>query len=413
MNNTKKSKGNIELTEEQIYKLKKSVRYDIRELTIEILVKKYEKGLEYDEDNEYIDKTLFYNVIYVPDYQRDFTWDKLRQSRFIESVILGLPVPLIFVAENKDSAWEIVDGSQRIRTLHAFINNKLILNGLDKINTLNDFSFSDLDKSRQGKLLDTPMRMIVLSEDADDEVKRDMFERINRGSDLLKPMEKRKGIYIGYFRDFLYDLCMKENVRKEFETINILLNELAPIDKWLESRQEKEELLLRYFALSENNKYLHYPNNTGIAKYLDEYLDSRNKDLDLAMKKKFGKNYNDFTPQERNDCYNYLYENYLKSYKNDLENALQFVKKYSEYGFRKKHNPQTKRVIFEALSVGVHVALKKNPNLIFSRQKMNNIFNSKSFTDLTAGNVGNKKAYDPSQVKARVEYIINQILEKQ
>jgi hypothetical protein len=412
MNNTKKSKIDIELTEEQIYNLKKSVRYDIRELTIEILVKKYEKGLDYDEDEEYSDKFQFYNVVYVPDYQRDFTWDKLRQSRFIESVILGLPIPLIFVAENKDSAWEIVDGSQRIRTLHAFINNKLILNGLDKINTLNNFSFSDLDKSRQGKFLDTPMRMIVLSEDADDEVKRDMFERINRGSDLLKPMEKRKGIYIGYFRDFLYDLCAKDNGREEFNAISTLLTELAPIDKWLENRQEREELLLRYFALSDKNNYLHYPHSTGIANYLDEYLDSKNKELDLAIEKQFGKKYNDFTQQERNDCYKFLYDNYLKPIKIDLENVLQFIKKYSEYGFRKKQNPQTKRVIFEALSVGVHFALKKKPQLTFSRQKMNDIFYSKEFISLTVGNVGNKKAYDPKQVKERVEFIINQILEK-
>jgi hypothetical protein len=185
-------KTKVEKAEQQIYDLRKTVRYDIRELTIEIIVNKYNKGLDYDEDSTSKANSDYYNTIYVPEYQRDFTWDDVRQSRFIESVLLGLPVPLIFVAENKDSAWEIVDGSQRIRTLDSFLSNKLQLKGIEKIHSLNGFCFNDLDKSRQGKFKDTPMRMIVLSEDADDSVKKDMFERINRGSDLLKPMEKRK-----------------------------------------------------------------------------------------------------------------------------------------------------------------------------------------------------------------------------
>ena len=103
----------IDKAEEQIYNLRKTVRYDIRELTIEIIVNKYNKGLDCDDDIESKDNSEFYNTIYVPEYQRDFTWDDVRQSRFIESVLLGLPIPLIFVAENKDSAWEIVDGSQK------------------------------------------------------------------------------------------------------------------------------------------------------------------------------------------------------------------------------------------------------------------------------------------------------------
>ena len=76
--------------------------------------------------------------------------------------------------------------------------------GLEKLDTLNGFKFEDLAPSRRGKFSDLPIRMIVLTEEATDEVKKDMFERINRGSDLLKPMEKRKGIYPGPFNTFIY-----------------------------------------------------------------------------------------------------------------------------------------------------------------------------------------------------------------
>ncbi|WP_373723456.1 DUF262 domain-containing protein [Bacteroides heparinolyticus] len=154
-----KSKQQIQKSEEQIYELRKSVRYDIRELILENIVDKYEKGMNYTEDDEEQDTSSFYNVLFIPEYQRDFTWDTLRQSKFIESIILGLPIPLIFVAENKDSAWEIVDGSQRIRTIYSFIKNKLVLDGLEKFDTLNGFCFSDLDKSRQGKILGTDIHI--------------------------------------------------------------------------------------------------------------------------------------------------------------------------------------------------------------------------------------------------------------
>ncbi len=373
---TNKTKEEIQKSEEQIYELRKSIRYDIRELVIENIVSKYDKGLDYTEDEENQDKSKFYNVLFIPEYQRDFTWDKIRQSRFIESVILGLPIPLIFVAENKDSAWEIVDGSQRIRTLHAFIKNSLCLTGLEKFNTLNNFYFNDLDPSRQGKILNTSLRMIVLSEDADDEVKRDMFERINRGSDLLKPMEKRKGDKTGIFTQFIYERCSK----------NPLLEKLAPIDKWLQNRQEKEELILRYFALSDNNNYLKFPRDTGIAKYLDNYLESKNKELAALSEK------------DRNNALDGLYK--------DFSSMLEFVDKYSTYGFRKSHNPQTKRVLFEAISVGVHVALKKNPALSFTKENWNKMINSPTFRTFWAGST---KLHDANKLKDRIDFISNSL----
>jgi Protein of unknown function DUF262 len=371
------SKEKVQKSEEQIYDLRKRIRYDIRELVIETMVSKYDKGLDYVEDEDNQDKLKFYNTLFVPEYQRDFTWDKVRQSRFIESIILGLPIPLIFIAENKDSAWEIVDGSQRIRTLHSFIKNELCLTGLEKFTTLNDFYFGDLEVSRQGKILNTPLRMIVLSEDADDEVKRDMFERINRGSDLLKPMEKRKGDKTGSFTKFIYDKCAK----------NPLMDELAPIDNWLQKRQEKEELILRYFALSDKDNYLRFPRDTGIAKYLDNYLEDKNKEL------------SSLSEEERIKM--------LGKYHDDYSKMLQFVKKYSTHGFRKSPNPQTKRVLFEAISVGVHVALKQKHDLIFSKDKWNSMIHSNSFKAFWTGNT---KLHDATKLKNRIQFISSSLL---
>lgn len=148
------SKRDTELKiENQINIEKQTVDYDTREFTIEILVYKYLEGE--DEDK---------NEIFVPEYQREFVWDDERQSKFIESIILGLPIPLIFVAENSDGRLEIVDGSQRIRTLSAFLNNKLKIVGLERLTEINDLYYADFPESRQRKFKNLPIRMIVLSE---------------------------------------------------------------------------------------------------------------------------------------------------------------------------------------------------------------------------------------------------------
>ncbi len=370
----------VEKAESQIYELRKAVRYDIRELTIEIIVNKYQKGLDYDPEMNKEEQSRFYSSLWIPEYQRDFTWDEMRQSRFIESVLLGLPIPLIFVAENENSVWEIVDGSQRIRTLDAFMGNRLTLQSLEKLDTLNGFRFNDLEASRRGKFADLPIRMIVLTEEATDDVKKDMFERINLGSDLLKPMEKRKGIYKGPFNTFIYQKCAK----------NKLFIKLAPIDHWLEKRQEREELILRFFALADS--YDKYPYGKGIARFLDEYLDGCNKDL---------------SQKEKEEQNLYLDQRYA-----EFESVLNFVNKSSRYGFRRRHNPQTKRVIFEAISVGVLLALRINPKLTCSEERMSMILNSKEFDDFTMGNVANKRAYSPDQLKGRIQFIRDNLLKE-
>lgn len=358
----------IQLAEEQIYEQQKLVGYDTREFTIQIIVQKYNDGLENEE-----------NEIYVPEYQRDFTWDKSRQSKFIESVILGLPIPLIFVAENHDGRLEIVDGSQRTRTLSAFLNDELTLSGLEKMTRLNGFKFSDLPKSRQRKIGNIPMRMIVLSENATDEVRKDMFERINQGSDLLKPMEKRKGIYPGLFSDLIYKKCAKSQ----------LFIELTPMDHWLEKRQEREELILRYFALSDNNNYERFPSHTGLAKYLDHFLESKNNELAKL---------DPSIAQEKLD-------NYYK----DFIDVINFVEKYFVNGFRRSQSPQVKRLYFESLSVGVHAALKVSPSLVVSAENIDVIQKDKYFQGMIMGKV--EKKYTPGKVKERVEFIKNKLLQ--
>jgi len=156
-----------ELAEKQILKKIKNYDYDTVEYPVSVIVSQYEEG-----------------EIYIPDYQREFVWSKKRQAKFIESVILGIPIPYLFIADTEGKS-EVVDGSQRIRSLHAFLSNKLQLIELEKLTELNYFFFKDLPIIRQRRVKKKSLKMITLSEKIDPQARFDLFERINTGSDEL------------------------------------------------------------------------------------------------------------------------------------------------------------------------------------------------------------------------------------
>lgn len=349
--------------EQQIEAEKKLVSYDTREFTIEIMVNKYLDGLESDK-----------NELYVPIYQREFVWDEERQSKFIESLILGLPIPLIFVAEDVETGrLEIVDGSQRIRTLAAYLTNELTLCGLNNLNLMNNTKFSELPTSRQKKIKNLPIRMIVLDEKTSEEVRNDIFERINRGSDILKDMEKRKGIYRGPFNDFIYNDCAKN---KKFIAI-------TPLSKFVANRQELEELILRFFALDEAYPQFIFTNKKiGIARYLDEYL--------AEMNEKVKSN-----------------PSILKQKKEKFEKMISFVTAYFENGFAKGVKSQVSRVYFEAISVGSIKAMEENPKLSVSRETVNNWLKTGELSRIVAGKY---KTHSKQKILERINYVKEHLL---
>ncbi|MEZ9823329.1 DUF262 domain-containing protein [Shewanella sp. 10N.286.45.A1] len=351
----------IELIENEIYEEKKTVDFDTKEFTIEHLVQKYVNGIDEDE-----------NDIYVPDYQREFVWDDVRQSTLIESIVLGLPIPVIFLAEDSEGRLEIVDGSQRIRTIVAFIEDKLTLKGLDKLKNMNEVKFSYLPKARQRKIVNTSIRTIVLSESATEKVKNDLFERINKGSDLLRNMEKRKGIYSGDFTDFVYSYT-SEN--KE------LLKKIAPLSKTVTKRQEHEELVLRFFALVDAfPRYEGY--SAGIITMLDQYMMNKNTD---------------FTETE------------MEFKKQQLDQVLGFVNDNFINGFCKKANQGVSRMFFEALSVGVAKALYENSDLKLTKKVNAGLWlRNHEFKTLISGKY---RSHSPDKVRQRIEFVKNKVLE--
>jgi hypothetical protein len=346
--------------EAQIREEQTIVDYETKEYIVELLVSKFLDGIETDD-----------NELFVPEYQRDFVWDKKRQSKFIESVMLGLPVPYIFTAvtpvedEDDEGRVEIVDGSQRIRTLANFLSGGLCLEGLEKLDLLNGFRYLDLEISRRRKLNRRPIRIIELSDKADASVRRDIFERINTGSDELKDMEKRKGIFVGAFYDFI-KIC----------AYNAKFVELCPVSEKKAVREEREEMVLRYFAYADMYETFKH----GVSEFLNIYIKKYRHDFEKARMLR------------------------------EFEGMLKFVDKYFPLGFRKtENNASVPRVRFEAISVGVTLALRSKPKLRVKPNVVDEMLNSKEFYDFTSSDASNSRP----KVVARIEYVRDTLLEGQ
>ena len=174
----------------------------------------------------------------IPQYQREDTWEDERKSRFIESLLMGLPIPFLFFWESPGTGkLEIVDGSQRLRTIEQFLANSLVLGELDQLDQLEGLRFCDLPASRQRKIKNRSIRGIVLNEHADEQSRFDIFERINTGSKVANKAEVRRGALIGPFLDLAIELAE-----------DATFTELAPVPPKSVKLREREELVTRFFA---------------------------------------------------------------------------------------------------------------------------------------------------------------------
>lgn len=184
-----------------------------------------------------------------PAYQRKFRWTQYDESRLIESFFLGLPVPSIFVAANKDGTWELVDGLQRVSTLIHYMsddaaslgaidrNSNLVLKNLEKLTKFNNTSFRDLPRPLQLQFEKRSLRVTSLSDKSVYAVRFDMFERLNRGGIALSPQEVRNCIYRGEFADFLGSLAQQGTYKS-----------LLKLQAKRERDGTAEELVLKFFA---------------------------------------------------------------------------------------------------------------------------------------------------------------------
>ncbi|WP_145193103.1 DUF262 domain-containing protein [Gimesia chilikensis] len=214
-------------------------------------------------------------LIIAPEYQRLFRWTEVQASRFIESVILELPLPPIFVIEITDGKYELIDGLQRISSYFYFRGKLdaehraitpgvvLTLDGCDIVKGLDGFTYETLPRALEIKLKRHTIRVEVIRKESESRIRYHMFKRLNKGGSVLSEQEIRNctiRLLDDTVNQFLID-C----------TGNIdFVKTISPVNQQRMVERYDQELVLRFFAFKNwRDHYVHE-----VAEYLTEYMEA-------------------------------------------------------------------------------------------------------------------------------------------
>lgn len=350
---------NHELIEQQIKGNQKDFDFDIREYTVDVLTQQFDPDPSGQSD------------IFIPEYQRDDVWNIKQKSLLIESLLIGLPIPYIFVADidetlekDADGRVEIIDGAQRTRTIYQFKNNNFALTGLERLPALEGAYFKDLPHSRQRRFGRTTIRLIELK-NINEDGRRLMFDRLNSGGSPLKDMEKR----IGVISDPIIKLIRKLADSEKFKS-------LVPLPEAKLNRKEHEEYVLRFFAYKDD--YLNFDH------YVTEFLNNYIKKMETTFN-----------------------DDVALHYEQSFYSMLNFVERNFPNGFRKSPGSKVvSRIRFEATAVGVALALEKNPELNTQSINTDWAYTNETFLTMMRSDASNSRP----KVKARIEFVRDKIL---
>lgn len=347
------------LQRQQLAEQRRKVDFDTYDVTIEELVRRVERS----------------RIEIAPVYQRQFRWDTSRQSRLVESLMLGIPVPPLFMATNlmpdQKNQWEVVDGLQRLLTLVNFIGDEsarnaarlkdtsLRLTRLDKLTALEGMLFNELPEDIRTSLEDRPVKVIVLNDKSDLQVRFDLFERLNTGGVALTDQEVRECVFRGAFMDMLSLLSKDE----KFKIVVRL-----PQAKWKDGTPE--DYLLRFFA------------------FLDRY-----KTFDHSVKDFL----NDFTEDAANNPRTIERESIF-------HDTFRYLAEVFPEGIKSRRG-MTPVNLFEGVAVGAALALRERPSL--STPRTTDWVQSDELRRMTTGATNSRP-----RVSGRIEYSRNQFLDR-
>jgi hypothetical protein len=339
-------KEDIAAAEAAISTVSRQVKFTVAEYPISVYVERFPN----DETGRY----------FVPTYQRKLAWGLHQQSEFIESLIVGLPIPFLFFYQMHDGRMEIVDGSQRMRAIRAFLKEGLRLSDLVLVPELNGFSFHDLPQDRRNKLEDVTIRAIVLDTNTDASTRAEMFARINKSGTVANEAEIRRGSLPGLVTNLIQDLAESP----EFVAV-------TPMSQKVVDQREREELVTRFFAYLDGwdtpaGRFPNYRDRP--KKYLYDYLKSANDaaagDPELIGRMRL-----------------------------EFERMLEVVPQLFPNGFRKNATANTiPRVRFEAIATGTALALRQNEDLEVTSEQVVARMKEKEFDKVVVSDGANVRS---------------------
>lgn len=149
-------------------------------------------------------------LLIAPDFQRKDVWKPRQRVELVESIIMGIPLPVIYLFESADGKKQVVDGRQRITTIIDFLNDDFQLKDLNILPQYNNKRFSDLPPKIQGIFEDYQIFCYVIQPPTPERVKYDIFDRVNRGGTILNSQEMRWALYQGHATKIIDEICRSE-----------------------------------------------------------------------------------------------------------------------------------------------------------------------------------------------------------
>lgn len=315
-----------------------------------------------------------------PAYQRRHRWDDKTSSRLIESLLLNIPIPTIYLSQDVDidddddgrPVFTVIDGQQRLTAIRSFLSNELVLRDLAVLDKLEGFTCEDLPNFLRRRLSDRTISCLRIDSTIDDQVKYDIFERLNSGSVELSPQELRNAIYRGDFNEMIKDLSTDEIFQK-----------ITNMSEARAKKMEDVELVLRFFALT-RGRYESYRPNMGsfLNSSMEEFSKKRDAEL-IQMADYF---------RRRITAINELFgDTPFCKWKKDSE---QYASKFNA-------------AVFDALIVAFDNAQRLNKALRYdATDRLRELFNNDEFQEQVSGSIN-----DSAKLYARIHAVEDAIID--
>lgn len=315
-----------------------------------------------------------------PELQRKYVWDKVMASRFVESILLGLPVPSIFLAQS-GSQKLIIDGYQRILTVYDYVkgifsgDGKVFkLSNSDKINKRwRNKAFSELSNDDKRKIKSTTIHAIIFEQrkpENDDTSLYQIFERINTSGKILTAQEIRNCVYQGPFNSLLFELNDNPQWRELFGA------------KIPDSRMRDIEYILRFFLMKTDNAINSKMTQIPLQKYLNWFMEMKKN----ASMEEIEDMRADFT-----ETINFVYTSI----------GTTAFKSYSGHKFTQRFHP----AIYDSIMVAANFVMKNNKEIKpISEEQHKSLFDNTRYTSAIS-----TRTTDVDNIKSRI-CIAGQIL---
>lgn len=341
----------------QIVAKERTVKTQNIEYDLETLVKKIKKGI----------------IKLNPDYQRNHRWNDSESSRLMESLILNIPIPTVYLSQDVDeevdddvARYSVIDGQQRLTAIYGFMTNAYKLEGLEVLELLNGSYYKDLPPFLIRRLEERTIKCLRIDSTVDPQVKFDIFERLNSGAVQLESQELRNAIYRGKFNDIIKELAKNEDFRK---LLGIDLKN--PEENNKVKKMQDVEYVLRFYS----------------------YIDGEGENMKKSFK--------DFL-SEQMDKYNKFDSNDLERLKKHFEKVMSFIiiqlgtdafAKYKVENEKLKLQSHFNAAVYDAISIAISDKIMEDETFTITtqmKQRLKQLFFNDDFIDSINGSTNDK-----------------------